>query len=73
MNMVNVDTSRCLVFHFCEIFSFWAVGGGGGGGGGGGQKGLKMPKMKNNNYIQYVSYLRNSVTHDQAFWYTCVK
>ena len=29
--------------------------------------------MKNNNYICYVPYLRNSIAYDHDFWCTCVK
>ena len=29
--------------------------------------------MKNNNYICYVPYLRNSIAYDHDFCYTCVK
>ena len=35
--------------------------------------GLKLPKMKYNNYIRHVPYLRNSIAHNHDFWYTCVK
>ena len=33
----------------------------------------KKLKMKNNNYMCHVSYLRNSIAYDQDFLYTCVK
>ena len=59
----NDDISRRL-FHFCEIFIFWAVRG---------VKGQKLPKMKNHNYIRHVPNLRNSIANDHDFWYTCVK
>ena len=32
-----------------------------------------MPKMKNNNYIHHVPYLRNSIAYDHDFWYTCLE
>ena len=32
-----------------------------------------LPKMKNNNYIPHVPYLRNSIAYNQDFWYSCVK
>ena len=38
-----------------------------------GWKGKKYPKLKNNNCICHVLYLRNSVTYDHDFWYSCVK
>ena len=36
-------------------------------------KGQKIAKMKNNNYIRHVSYLKNSIAYDYEFWFTCVK
>ena len=61
--VLNDDTCRCL-FHFFEIFIFGAVRG---------LKGLKIAQSEKNNYIQHVRYLRNSITYDHYFWYTCVK
>ena len=29
--------------------------------------------MKNNNYIRYAPYLKNSIAYDHDFWYTYVK
>ena len=40
---------------------------------GGGEKGKKYPKMKNNNYISHVPYLKNSIAYGHSFWYNCVK
>ena len=36
-------------------------------------KGQKSPKMKNKNYIRHVPYLKNSITYNHDFRYTCVK
>ena len=32
-----------------------------------------LPKMKNNNYVPHVPYLRNSIAYNHDFWYSCVK
>ena len=54
-----------LFFHVFEILIFWAVIG---------ETGKKnKPKMKNNNCIHHVPYLRDSKTYDRDFWYNCVK
>ena len=54
-----------VFFNFFLILIFWAVRG---------VKGQKVAqKMKNNNYICHVLYLRNSVAYDHDFWFTCVK
>ena len=34
--------------------------------------GCERGKMKNNNYIHYAPYLRNSIAYDHDFRYTCV-
>ena len=52
------------IFSYFLILIFWAVRG---------IKGQKKPKMKSNNYICHVPYLRNSIAYDHDFWYTCVK
>ena len=61
--VLNDDTTTSF-FHFCEMFFYWAVMG---------VKGKSIAQIENNNYIQHVSYLRNSITYDHHFWYTCVK
>ena len=61
--VLNDDTTTSF-FHFCEMFFYWAVMG---------VKGKSIAQIENNNYIQHVSYLRNSITYDHDFWYTCVK
>ena len=50
---------------FWNFFIFWAVRR---------VKGQKIAqKMKSNNYICHLPYLRKSVAYDHDFWYTCVK
>ena len=51
-------------FHFLKFWIFGLLAG---------EQGKKQRKMKNNNYICHVWYLRNSIIYDHNFWYTCVK
>ena len=37
------------------------------------KKDKKLPKMKNNNYIQHMPYLRNSIAYDHDFRCSCLK
>ena len=73
-----------IVFYFFLIFIFWAdrriKGGRRAKNNPKWQKFLShsvyqgfLPKMKNNNYIPHVPYLRNSIAYNQDFWYSCVK
>ena len=54
-----------VFYFFFNFFDFFGLLGG--------QKGKKLPKMKNNNYIHHVPYLRNSIAYDHDFWYTCLE
>ena len=45
-------------------FHFWAVRG---------VKGKSIAQNENKNYIRHEPYLRNSITNDHDFCYTCVK
>ena len=60
---VQTDDISRYFFHTFEILIFWVVRG---------QKCKKQPKMKNENYICHVPYLRNSIAYDHDFWYICV-
>ena len=53
-----------VIFYFFEILFFWAVWR---------VNRKKLPKMKNNNYMCHVAYLKDSIGYDQDFWYTFVK
>ena len=71
--MKNGGQQKCLdkalpggfFFHFSELFIFWAVRGEG-------WKGNELSKMKNNNYICRMLYLRNGIAYHD-FCCTCVK
>ena len=61
------------LFSFSKIYFFGLLRGGGGGGGGGGVGGmLKGQKnVQNDKKFCLTSYLRNCISYDCDFWYTC--
>ena len=77
MLVIDVGIWSWVLVHLCPGFLFiflkFSFFGLLEGSGGGGVKGQKLPKMKNNNYICHMPYLKNSIAYNHDFWYTCVK
>ena len=77
MLVIDVGIWWWVLVHLCPGFLFiflkFSFFGLLEGSGGGGVKGQKLPKMKNNNYICHMPYLKNSIAYNHDFWYTCVK